>query len=580
MPPPDLVLLHAPSVYDFRRNVTAYGPISEVIPSTPIFEMYPLGFVSLAGYLEQNGYHVRILNLAVKMLRDEQLDVEGLIRRLEPEAFGLDLHWLVHAQGSLEVAKLIKKHHPNTPTILGGLSATYFHEEIMACSPQIDYILMGDSTEDPLLRLMDCLEVNKPPADVPNLAWRDHDGRPHVNPFTYVPESLDDLTLNYEDIVRLAIRYRDLAGNLPFESWLDYPWAALLTCKGCVHDCLTCGGSRSAFKRFYNRARPAFKSPEKLVAEMKVIEEYIRGPIFLLGDPRQGGRDFVSSLFREMRRESVDNQVTLELFTPATREFIVDLAGSCPSFNLEISPESHDEEVRRLQGRDYTNTALEKMLDDALVLGCQKIDVFFMIGLPKQTPSLVADTVEYCGLLLERFGKNGNLYPFIAPLSPFLDPGSQAFENPAQHGFIRFFSTLEEHAHALQQPSWTYVLNYETRWMTREHLVDVTYQSLSSLTELRRRYGLLDEEKARRILEGTALSRRLTESIGGILATPADEGREHQLQQARGDLETAAQMCSLSKETLRAPSRARLRMMNVAKQVLRRALSRGDLGGR
>ena len=85
MPRPDLILLHAPSVYDFRERFAMYGPISDVIPSTPVFEMYPLGFVSMVGYLEQRGYHARIINLAVKMLRDSRFDVEKLIASLSQQ---------------------------------------------------------------------------------------------------------------------------------------------------------------------------------------------------------------------------------------------------------------------------------------------------------------------------------------------------------------------------------------------------------------------------------------------------------------------------------------------------------------
>ena len=41
----DVALLHAPSVYDFRKmGYVHYGPISDVIPSKPIFDMYPAGF--------------------------------------------------------------------------------------------------------------------------------------------------------------------------------------------------------------------------------------------------------------------------------------------------------------------------------------------------------------------------------------------------------------------------------------------------------------------------------------------------------------------------------------------------------
>lgn len=48
MSQPDVILLHPPSVYDFRRKTMLYGPISDVIPSSPIFEMYPIGFTSIA----------------------------------------------------------------------------------------------------------------------------------------------------------------------------------------------------------------------------------------------------------------------------------------------------------------------------------------------------------------------------------------------------------------------------------------------------------------------------------------------------------------------------------------------------
>ena len=51
----DLILLHAPSVYDFRGKSILYGPVSDLVPSTPVFEMYPIGFTTIAEYLERHG---------------------------------------------------------------------------------------------------------------------------------------------------------------------------------------------------------------------------------------------------------------------------------------------------------------------------------------------------------------------------------------------------------------------------------------------------------------------------------------------------------------------------------------------
>jgi len=126
MTKPDLVLLHAPSNYDFRERAIMYGPISDVIPSTPLFEMYPIGFVSIAAYLEKNGVATRIVNIANRMLTEPRFDVERFLSKLSPLAFGIDLHWLPHAHGSLELAQVIKQLHPSTPIVFGGFSASYF----------------------------------------------------------------------------------------------------------------------------------------------------------------------------------------------------------------------------------------------------------------------------------------------------------------------------------------------------------------------------------------------------------------------------------------------------------------------
>src|SRR5208283_124242 len=145
----DIVLLHPPSVYDFRKVSVLHGPISDVIPSTPIFEMYPIGFASLSEYLDRFGLKVRIINIAYKMLKSRSYDAEKEIQRLNPRAFGIDLHWMPHVQGALALADIVKKHHPRTPVIFGGLSSTYFHEELLNRYESIDYVVRGDSTEEP-----------------------------------------------------------------------------------------------------------------------------------------------------------------------------------------------------------------------------------------------------------------------------------------------------------------------------------------------------------------------------------------------------------------------------------------------
>jgi radical SAM superfamily enzyme YgiQ (UPF0313 family) len=117
----DLLLLHTPSVYDFRKRSIFYGPVSDLIPSSTVFEMYPAGFLTIASYLQSRGMRVRIVNLAVRMMKDRNFSVPDFIASQRPKAVGIDLHWLPHAHGALEVARIVKDIHPHVPVIMGGL---------------------------------------------------------------------------------------------------------------------------------------------------------------------------------------------------------------------------------------------------------------------------------------------------------------------------------------------------------------------------------------------------------------------------------------------------------------------------
>ncbi len=513
----DLVLLHPPSLYDFRKEPVMYGPISDVVPSTPIFEMYPIGFASLSEYLERNGLRVRIINVALKMLKSKGFDVAKMLRRLRPIAFGLDLHWMAHVQGCLALAEEIKRVHAHTPVILGGMSATYYDEEILRDYPQVDFIVRGDSTEVPLLELIRCLKEERDMSHIPNLTWRDEAGHIHSNPITHVPQTLDHIAIDYRHIMQKVWRYRDPVGYQPFINWYMYPITAVFTCRGCRYNCKTCGGSANTFHRVTNRQRPSYRDPLLLARDIIDIRNHLKAPIMIIGDIFQPGDEYGLRLLSALKGEGIQNHIALEFFIPPSREKLERISEAVPNFNLEISPESHDPEVRNAFGRPYDNAALEEMVRDALELGCKRIDLFFMTGLPKQDLQSVLDTVEYCRDLLERHGKSRRLVPFISPLAPFLDPGSPVFENPESYGYKLLYRTVEEHRVAMLSPSWKYTLNYETKWMTRNEIVYGTYEAALRLNRLKGEFGLLSAKTAlvieRRIREAVALMRRIDEIV-------------------------------------------------------------------
>src|SRR5688500_1425950 len=107
----DLLLMHAPAVFDFRARRDIYFPFlgtSGDVPITPLYEYFPVGFKTLQRFLGDRGHDVKLLNLSSLLLRYPQLPIDAVIRALDTPLVGIDLHWMIHVQGCLAVAERIK----------------------------------------------------------------------------------------------------------------------------------------------------------------------------------------------------------------------------------------------------------------------------------------------------------------------------------------------------------------------------------------------------------------------------------------------------------------------------------------
>jgi B12-binding domain/radical SAM domain protein len=503
----DLLLLHAPSVYDFRERAILYGPVSDMVPSSTVFEMYPLGFLTIASYLHDRGLDVRIVNLALRMMNSRRFDVPKFLAKQHPKAIGIDLHWLPHAHGALEVARIAKEIHPDVPVIMGGLSSTYFHRELIGY-PQVDYVLRGDSTEPPLHQLLLALQNGAPLDNIPNLTWKDAAGV-HVNPLSFIPATLDYADLRPDLMVEMVMRYRDLESTLPFNGWWNNPITTVFTVKGCAFECVTCGSSATACLHLTKRQKPVYRSPASLVANMQSICRLAHGPIVLVGDLLMAGAEHAAEVLERLRIANLPNNIVFEFFALPPASFLRDIDRCVRHWSMEFSPESHEQAVRDAQEGEsgYTTEDMENIIREAVRLRCTRIDIFFMIGLPAQTTASVRDTVEYCGRLFKLGDKR--LSCFISPMGPFIDPGSRGFEQPERFGYRLFARTLEQHRQLLIQPTWEYILNYETKWMTRRELVDATYDAAQRLNELKVEHGRLSKRRGRGVALGIAAARAL-----------------------------------------------------------------------
>ena len=76
----DVLLIHPPAIYDFREKVIFYGPIAlTVSESTNQFMTPPVGMLSIADYLDRNGYKVLVDNINERMITSESFDATGVL---------------------------------------------------------------------------------------------------------------------------------------------------------------------------------------------------------------------------------------------------------------------------------------------------------------------------------------------------------------------------------------------------------------------------------------------------------------------------------------------------------------------
>ncbi len=479
----DLLLMHAPAFFDFRNRRDIYFPFlgtSGDVPITPLYEYFPIGFKMLHRHLTARGHSIKIINLSTVLLRYPAIDVHALIEALDVRLLGIDLHWMVHVQGSLEVAKLVKSLRPDILTIFGGISSTYYAEELVRYN-FVDMVMKGYDTLKPMDELLVALKQGtKDLSRIPNLLWKS-DGSVRQNQYEHKPASYG-IGIDWADL-----KHDQVSKGIPILEFLSTQNA------GCAYHCGWCGGSRDAFKRVFE-TKPSIlrKSKEEVAFEFKSAQSVAgcdQFHFYAVGsynEPRSGMEGFLDLVGQTKLRS-----ISYEQFFLTPEPILKRMAEANKNTTITLSPESHDMRISKLSGRGtYTNEELERWLVRALELGIRNIDVWYFIGMPEQDEKSVMQTVEYCIRLVKLF-KGRGVNPMLCPMIPFLDPASNFFEYPEQNGYRLFSRTAEEHRRSMERASLINRINYETKWLRREDLVYVGFKAVRRLMEAKAEMGAL-----------------------------------------------------------------------------------------
>ncbi|HEY3359514.1 MAG TPA: radical SAM protein, partial [Polyangia bacterium] len=509
-PEVDLCLVHPPWVVAEERVPRQWDLLALMPDAAPgsceaeaggEFSAVPLGLESIRRYLEaRSAFTVRLANLAGLYLgaEDPHARLVQHLGRLKARVFAVDLHWLTHAQGALELVRLCRELHPGARTVVGGLSASHFAREILEGHAAVDYVLTGDG-ERPMLRLLEALLRGGDLTTVPNLWYRRH-GRITRTRAAYFAEEESD----YRGQPYVPVR------------------------RGCAYDCAHCGVGQTATAALFGpRARSRY-APEKVANEI-LPPPGATGRARLTGDPLLTfGAGGMRRFYGAIGTRGADLDLGVELQMMHGEAEIARLARTFRSVRLSLRPDSGDEGVRRRQGKPYSNDDLLRCVRTAAEHDNVAVAVTFLFGLAGDD----AGSLDRSLALMRHISKIPSKRPIELRFLElwYLQPGSRALVDPEAHGYHAEWTDLASFRRQMAAPLFPGVVHFAPSALTRRGYVDLVLRKhleLDRLLVATGRRGARASQHVRAYVDAiTAMTDEYERfGPGGALAPPAEARR-------------------------------------------------------
>ena len=419
--------------------------------------MMPVGVFSLASRLLEEGFDIEIVNvpLEAQLAGVRYADV---LKGLEAEVYAVSLNWFVHADGALETARLVKLLNPSAKVVVGGMTATVFAEEV-ARSGNVDAIVLGEG-EEALTTYVKYALKGVQPADRRGLYVRE--GRKWVRGETSEPLPLT--RARYAEGLRAMRHVREylktgIYGFMPAQ--LPHFWFA--AARGCLFDCIYCGGSREGYSFATGRASMAVRDPAAVAEEMAQLSGMGLRIARLTHDPQMLGDRWWRKLFEEVRERGLDLKLYWESHRLPAPHLVREASKTFAALDVAVSPETASEEVRFRARRYFTNDALIKALD---ALKGALVELFFLLGLPGETAESARLIPRFASKLVE-----GRSYAAVYPLIPYtIDPNCPMALHPERYGVRLIFRGLKDYAKAARGRKTEDFIGHETRELSRKQI--------------------------------------------------------------------------------------------------------------
>lgn len=482
----DCLFVHTPNLSNF------YLPLGQFINNNYI----PMGLLALADLVSQNGYKTEIIHMGVENLIDSNFSLVKYVIDNQIKVVGLSLFWFHQSYDVIDLAEKIKKGSPNTFVFLGGLTASYYADEILTNFKFVDAIVIGYG-ENSIIPLLDCVIQKKYTlSKVHNLFYRiDH--QVTNTKLCFIDEKLFH-ELNYTNLkvikhFEMYIQYFGLH-EMPLlktethekimNQTIETKMFPLSIGRGCSTLCSYCGGNRDTCHKLYGDKFLLYRTHDEVLSDIESVITLGYTKVFICFDPSRDMQNYYIELFKKISQKKIRVSMYFECWSLPSEAFIYEFSKTFPDENshLLLSIDTLSEDTRKKnKGEYFSNEELIKIfqyLDEKKV----RYDLCFAIGLPGSTYSEDMKTYEFIKNILQRYKSIGRINTFLIDLVP----GSPLYENPKQYGISISKKSFLDYYNEFSQPlRSTYALcNYKLDHYFYDGRDNTTIEKFSEMLQL------------------------------------------------------------------------------------------------
>lgn len=346
---------------------------------------FPYTFGVLNSVLKDN-YDVKILDAGFYDLSEE--DIKNQIADYKPDIFGVSCLSFYNDKDFKKLTGLVKESYPETTIIGGGIYPTLLPEKFMR-NKDIKYAIMGEG-EYRLPKLLRYLEKEKNIENLDGLVYRSDD-KLVINPIKSYIKDLDSLPFpNYD-----CLEFYDYANNFSKRSPTimprNFPYAQVITSRGCPFDCIFCSSTA------INGKGIRFRSADKVLEEIDLlVEKYgVKEIVFMddnfFIDKKRAKKVFNGLIKRnyDLEWKAADGQII------ALDDEMLELMKESKCYQLNISVETASEEQLRMMNKPVKTYSMTKqVIDKTKSLGMSVLSPF-IIGFPDETWEQIRNVGTY-----------------------------------------------------------------------------------------------------------------------------------------------------------------------------------------